>query len=209
MKPIDFYSCRPLCNQNLDWNLYLQGLPITEHWSIVKNAGPDHANENLQRWLNIKNDKLVIICNNQSVSLLEYYTDKEKIISGQFNALYDIRKYGLIKTIHSLIILLGQLKKINKDDNIYFEKNKIFYKYQYQNPYNILINLLENRIYYFYYHYYANVPLNQCQNSYLILYLFFYNLLHQNLVKFISKMEIILCSRIKNLLSKQWKILLI
>ena len=78
---------------------------------------------------NIKNDKLVIICNNQSVSLLEYYTDKEEIISGEFNALYDIRKYGLIKTIHSLIILLRQLKKINKDDNIYFEKNDFRVKF--------------------------------------------------------------------------------
>ena len=78
---------------------------------------------------NIKNDKLVIICNNQSVSLLEYYTDKEEIISGSFNALYDIRKYGLIKTIHSLIILLRQLKKINKDDNIYFEKNDFRVKF--------------------------------------------------------------------------------
>ncbi len=78
---------------------------------------------------NIKNEELVIICNNQTVSLIKYYINREKIISGEFNALYDIRKYGIYNAIKSLFNLISHLKKINKNDNIYFEKNDFRVKF--------------------------------------------------------------------------------
>jgi hypothetical protein len=77
---------------------------------------------------NIKNEELVIICNNQSVSLLEYYISDEKIIADKFSSLYNIRKDGIIKAIKSWLILIKYLRKINKSDNIYFEKNDFRFK---------------------------------------------------------------------------------
>jgi ADP-heptose:LPS heptosyltransferase len=72
---------------------------------------------------NIKNEELVIICNNQSLSLLKYYISGEKIISDEFSSLYNIRKDGILKAIKSWIILVKYLRKISKKDKIYFEKN--------------------------------------------------------------------------------------
>ena len=77
---------------------------------------------------NIKNDKLVIICNNQSVSLLKNYISDENIISDEFSSLYNIRKDGILKAIKSWFILINYLQKVNKNDKIYFEKNDFRFK---------------------------------------------------------------------------------
>ncbi len=101
---------------------------------------------------NIKNEELVIICNNQSVNLIKYYINKEKIIQGEFNALYDIRKYGVFNAIKALYNLIVKLKKINKNDNIYFEKNdfrvkfiKLFIKAKIHYPIKSNLCLYERR----------------------------------------------------------------
>lgn len=77
---------------------------------------------------NIKNEKLVIICNYQSESLLKYYISDEKIISDDFSSLYNIRKDGIFKAIKSFSVLIKYLNKIDKNDKIYFEKNDIRFK---------------------------------------------------------------------------------
>ncbi len=77
---------------------------------------------------NIKDEELVIICNNQSLSLLKYYISNETIISDDFSSLYNIRKEGIFKAIKSWLILMKYLRKINKYDKVYFEKNDIRFK---------------------------------------------------------------------------------
>ena len=77
---------------------------------------------------NIKNDKLVIICNNQSVSLLKYFISDQNIISDDFSSLFNIRKDGILKAIKSWFILIRYLQKVNKNDKIYFEKNDFRFK---------------------------------------------------------------------------------
>ena len=77
---------------------------------------------------NIKDNGLTIICNSQSVSLLRNYTSDEKIISDEFGSLYNIRKDGIIKAIKSWLVLIKYLRKVDKKDKIYFEKNDFRYR---------------------------------------------------------------------------------
>jgi len=77
---------------------------------------------------NMKDEELVIICNIQSLSILKYYISNERIISDEFSSLYNIRKDGIFKAIKSWLILIKYLRKIDKNDKVYFEKNDIRFK---------------------------------------------------------------------------------